>query len=50
MIQLCSLADNENSVSWSGGGDIKPKDIINWIVPALKRVAMDFLYNVVRCK
>ena len=45
MIQLCSIADNENNVSWFGGGDIKPKDVINWTVPVLKRVAIDFPYK-----
>lgn len=38
------------SVSWSGGGDIKPNDITNWDIPSLKRVAMEFPDLVAQCE
>ena len=38
------------SVSWSGGGDIKPDNIKDWDIASLKSVAMEFPDMVARCK
>lgn len=47
-----SSTDTETtiSVSWSGGGDIKPDDIHDWDMKSLKRVAMEFPDLVARCE
>ncbi|KAK4197962.1 hypothetical protein QBC40DRAFT_332216 [Triangularia verruculosa] len=37
------------SVTWSGGGDIKPDDVAQWDVPAITRVAMEFPDRVAVC-
>ncbi|CAI7660111.1 unnamed protein product [Penicillium glandicola] len=37
------------SVNWSGGGDIKPNDIVQWDVNNLMKVAMEFPDNVASC-
>ncbi|MCJ1287569.1 hypothetical protein MMC26_006921 [Xylographa opegraphella] len=37
------------TISWSGGGDIKPNDIKEWDIPTLTKVAMEFPDKVALC-
>ena len=44
------VTDINVSVSWSGGGDIMPKETPKWDITSLMRVAMEFPDKVARCE